>query len=221
MKIRYLGHSCFLLTESTGTRILTDPYGDVGFKMPRVEADVVSVSHGHYDHNNVKAVGGNPVVLDKDGQYEVGGVEIIAVKSYHDNANGEERGENLIFKFRLDGIEVCHLGDLGEECSSSLIEMLLPVHVLLIPVGGKYTIDSEQAKEYVDRIMPSIVIPMHYKSKGLSLDIDKPDAFLSEFEEEDVEETGASEIELTRDDIDEETTKIILMERAKNAGKDA
>ncbi|HJA01985.1 MAG TPA: MBL fold metallo-hydrolase [Candidatus Gallimonas gallistercoris] len=221
MKIRYLGHSCFLLTESTGTRILTDPYGDVGFKMPRVEADVVSVSHGHYDHNNVKAVGGNPVVLDKEGQYEVGGVEIIAVKSYHDNANGEERGENLIFKFRLDGIEVCHLGDLGEECSSSLIEMLLPVHVLLIPVGGKYTIDSEQAKEYVDRIMPSIVIPMHYKSKGLSLDIDKPDAFLSEFEEEDVEETGASEIELTRDDIDEETTKIILMERAKNAGKDA
>ena len=221
MKIRYLGHSCFLLTESTGTRILTDPYGDVGFKMPRVEADVVSVSHGHYDHNNVKAVGGNLVVLDKEGQYEVGGVEIIAVKSYHDNANGEERGENLIFKFRLDGIEVCHLGDLGEECSSSLIEMLLPVHVLLIPVGGKYTIDSEQAKEYVDRIMPSIVIPMHYKSKGLSLDIDKPDAFLSEFEEEDVEETGASEIELTRDDIDEETTKIILMERAKNAGKDA
>ena len=221
MKIRYLGHSCFLLTESTGTRILTDPYGDVGFKMPRVEADVVSVSHGHYDHNNVKALGGNPVVLDKEGQYEVGGVEIIAVKSYHDNANGEERGENLIFKFRLDGIEVCHLGDLGEECSSSLIEMLLPVHVLLIPVGGKYTIDSEQAKEYVDRIMPSIVIPMHYKSKGLSLDIDKPDAFLSEFEEEDVEETGASEIELTRDDIDEETTKIILMERAKNAGKDA
>ncbi len=221
MKIRYLGHSCFLLTESTGTRILTDPYGDVGFKMPRVEADVVSVSHGHYDHNNVKAVGGNPVVLDKEGQYEVGGVEIIAVKSYHDNANGAERGENLIFKFRLDGIEVCHLGDLGEECSSSLIEMLLPVHVLLIPVGGKYTIDSEQAKEYVDRIMPSIVIPMHYKSKGLSLDIDKPDAFLSEFEEEDVEETGASEIELTRDDIDEETTKIILMERAKNAGKDA
>ena len=221
MKIRYLGHSCFLLTESTGTRILTDPYGDVGFRMPRVEADVVSVSHGHYDHNNVKAVGGNPVVLDKEGQYEVGGVEIIAVKSYHDNANGEERGENLIFKFRLDGIEVCQLGDLGEECSSSLIEMLLPVHVLLIPVGGKYTIDSEQAKEYVDRIMPSIVIPMHYKSKGLSLDIDKPDAFLSEFEEEDVEETGASEIELTRDDIDEETTKIILMERAKNAGKDA
>ena len=221
MKIRYLGHSCFLLTESTGTRILTDPYGDVGFKMPRVEADVVSVSHGHYDHNNVKAVGGNPVVLDKEGQYEVGGVEIIAVKSYHDNANGAERGENLIFKFRLDGIEVCHLGDLGEECSSSLIEMLLPVHVLLIPVGGKYTIDSEQAKEYVDRIMPSIVIPMHYKSKGLSLDIDKPDAFLSQFEEEDVEELEESEIELTRDDIDEETTKIILMERSKHGRKDA
>ena len=99
--------------------------------------------------------------------------------------------------------------------------MLLPVHVLLIPVGGKYTIDAEQAKEYVDRIMPSIVIPMHYKSKGLTLDIDKPDDFLSEFNEEDVEELDASEIELTRDDIDEETTKIILMERYKNGRKDA
>ena len=113
------------------------------------------------------------------------------------------------------------MGDLGEECTSSLIELLLPVHVLLIPVGGKYTIDAEQAKEYVDRIMPSIVIPMHYKSKGLTLDIDKPDDFLSEFEEEDVEELEESEIELTRDDIDEETTKIILMERYKHGRKDA
>ena len=215
MKIRYLGHSCFLLTESTGTRILTDPYGDVGFKLPRVEADVVSISHGHYDHNNVKGVGGDPIVLDKEGQYEVGGVEIIAVKSYHDNANGGERGENLIFKFRLDGIEVCHLGDLGEECSSSLIEMLLPVHVLLIPVGGNYTIDAEQAKEYVDRIMPAIVIPMHYKTKGLNIDVDKVDEFIDKFESDDVEELEDSEIELFRDDITEDSTKIIVMERAK------
>ena len=215
MKIRYLGHSCFLLTESTGTRILTDPYGDVGFKLPRVEADVVSISHGHYDHNNVKGVGVDTIVLDKEGQYEVGGVEIIAVKSYHDNANGGERGENLIFKFRLDGIEVCHLGDLGEECSSSLIEMLLPVHVLLIPVGGNYTIDAEQAKEYVDRIMPAIVIPMHYKTKGLNIDVDKVDEFIDKFESDDVEELEDSEIELFRDDITEDSTKIIVMERAK------
>ena len=107
------------------------------------------------------------------------------------------------------------MGDLGEECSAQLIEELLPVHVLLIPVGGNYTIDAQLAKEYVDRIMPSYVIPMHYKTKGLNVDIDKPDDFLDLFEEEDVEELESSEIELVRDDVTEEQTKLILMERHK------
>ncbi len=213
MKIRYLGHSCFVLTESTGTSIITDPYGDIGFDLPETAADAVTVSHSHYDHNNVSAVKGTPVVIDREGQYEIGGVHITAIKSYHDNENGRKRGENLIFKFRMDGVEICHLGDLGEECSSSLIEALLPVHVLLIPVGGTYTIDANEAKEYVDRIMPSIVIPMHYKSKGLNMDIDKADEFTDLFEGEEVEESVENEIELFRDDITEEETKIILLER--------
>lgn len=219
MKIRYLGHSCFLLTESTGTSIVTDPYGAVGFDLPSVSADVVTVSHDHYDHNNVKAVKGNPVVIREEGNYEIGGVGITAIKSWHDNSNGSERGENLIFKFRMDGLEICHLGDLGEECSSSLIEMLLPVHVLLVPVGGTYTLDAEQAKEYVDRIMPSIVIPMHYKTKGLNLDIDKVSEFSDLFDDSEVEEEivelDGDELELFRDDITDESTKIILMERGK------
>lgn len=219
MKIRYLGHSCFLLTESTGTSIVTDPYGAVGFDLPSVSADVVTVSHDHYDHNNVKAVKGNPVIIREEGNYEIGGVGITAIKSWHDNSNGSERGENLIFKFRMDGLEICHLGDLGEECSSSLIEMLLPVHVLLVPVGGTYTLDAEQAKEYVDRIMPSIVIPMHYKTKGLNLDIDKVSEFSDLFDdsevEEEVVELDGDELELFRDDITDESTKIILMERGK------
>lgn len=215
MKIRYLGHSCFEFTESTGTTIVTDPYGDVGFHLPKTRADAVTVSHSHYDHNNVKAVGGNPVIFDREGQYEIGGVDITAIKSYHDDESGAKRGENLIFKFRMDGVEVCHMGDLGEECSSSLIEALLPIHVLLIPVGGNYTIGARQAKEYVDRIMPSYVIPMHYKTKGLEIDVDKPDDFIDLFEEEDVEELEGSELELFRDDITEEQTKLILMERHK------
>lgn len=213
MKIRYLGHSCFEFTESTGTTIVTDPYGDIGYKMPKARANAVTISHAHYDHNNAKAVGGSPVIFDREGQYENGGVHITAIKSYHDNENGEERGENLIFKFRMDGVEVCHLGDLGEECSSSLIEALLPVHVLLIPVGGNYTIDAQQAKEYVDRIMPSYVIPMHYKTKGLDIDVEKADDFIDLFEEEDVEEIRSNELELFRDDVTEEQTKLILMER--------
>ncbi len=220
MKIRYLGHSCFRLTESTDTSIVTDPYANIGFDMPHVSADVVTVSHAHYDHNNIAAVEGNPTVIGKEGNYDLSGVGITAVKSFHDDEEGKKRGENLIFKFRMDGLEVCHLGDIGEECSSALIEAILPVHVLLIPVGGKYTIDAEQAKEYVDRLMPSIVIPMHYKEKGLDMDLAKVDEFIdlfdSDADEEEVEMIEGDEVELFRDDISEETTKIIVMERCRS-----
>lgn len=214
MKIKYLGHSAFLLTESTGTSVVCDPYDpSVGFAMPAVSADAVTVSHHHYDHDNIKAVGGNPVVLDKEQGYELPGVVINAVKSFHDDKGGALRGENVIFKFRMDGLDVCHLGDLGEECSSALIEAILPVNVLLIPVGGTYTIDAERAKEYVDRIMPDVVIPMHYRVKGCELDIDKADGFLELFDEDAVEEAGG-EIELTRDDVDGEQTRVIVMNRS-------
>ena len=216
MKIRYLGHSCFQLTESTGTSIVCDPYGDVGFALPPVRADAVTVSHSHYDHNNAGAVEDNPVVFDKEGQYELGGVTITAIKCWHDDNEGAKRGENLIFKIRMDGVEVCHLGDLGEKCSASLIEALLPVHVLLVPVGGTYTIDAKEAKEYVDRIMPSVVIPMHYKTKGLNIDIDKVDEFTDLFEDEEVTETHESELEFFRDDMTEESTKIFVLERVKS-----
>ncbi len=213
MKIRYLGHSSFLLTESTGTAIVTDPYDDsVGYRMPQVNADAVTVSHHHYDHDNVKAVGGNPVILDKEQGYELPGVVINAVKSYHDDQGGTLRGENVIFKFRMDGLDVCHLGDIGEECSPELIEAILPVNVLLIPVGGTYTIDANMAKEYVDRLMPDVVIPMHYRAKGCRLDIDKVDGFVSLFDDEGVEcEETDGEIELSRDDVDGETTRVIVM----------
>ena len=125
----------------------------------------------------------------------------------------KKRGENIIFKFHMDGLDICHLGDLGEDCSPDLIEMILPVNVLLIPVGGNYTIDAKMAKEYVDRIMPDIVIPMHYRAKGCKLDIDKVDDFLDEFNGENVEIVEAgSEIEISRHDLGKDTTTIIVME---------
>ena len=211
MKIEYLGHSSFKLTESTGTSVVCDPYdSSVGFKMGKVRADAVTVSHGHFDHNNFKAVEGNPIVLDKECSYDLPGVEIDSIKSFHDRQRGKKRGENLIFKFRMDGIDICHLGDLGEDCSSELIDLLLPVNVLLIPVGGTYTMTAEMAKEYVDRIMPDIVIPMHYKSKDCKLDISKVDEFTSLFDEECVEELDGSELELARSDFDGETKVIVL-----------
>lgn len=216
MKIKYLGHSCFLLTESTGTCVVCDPYDDsIGYELPAVKADAVTISHHHYDHDCLKKITGNPVVLDKETGYELDGVKINAIKSYHDDCMGAKRGENIIFKFRMDGLEICHLGDLGEECSSALIEMILPVNVLMIPVGGNYTIDAKMAKEYVDRIMPDIVIPMHFRAKDCKLDIDKVDDFIDEFSGNDVLicEEG-DEIEISREDLDGEHTTIIIMEKA-------
>lgn len=211
MKIEYFGHSCFKLTESTGTSIVCDPYDPtVGYDLPRLQSDAVTVSHGHFDHNYVKAVKGSPEVIDKEGSYTLPGVDINAIKSYHDDVNGKARGGNLIFKFRMDGIDICHLGDLGEECSSTLIDQLLPVNVLLIPVGGNYTIDAEMAKEYVDRIMPDVVIPMHFRQKGCKIDIDKVDEFVDLFDENCVTEIEGGELNLMRSDLNGDTKVVIL-----------
>lgn len=217
MKIQYLGHSCFKLTESTGTTVVADPYGEIGYDLPEdLSADAVSISHNHFDHNNAAAVNGKPTVLNKEGFYDLPGVEIVAIKSYHDEVEGAKRGDNLIFKFRMDGLDICHLGDLGEECSAELLELILPVNILLIPVGGKYTIDAEQAKEYVDRIMPDVVIPMHYKTRNSTVDVEKAQPFLDLFDDENVDVCHKDVLEFTRNDLMEENTKIILMERTKD-----
>ncbi len=213
MKIEYLGHSCFKLIESTGTSVVCDPYDEsVGYDLPEVTADAVTVSHHHYDHDNVKNVSGAAEVIDKECSHDLPGVEISAIRSFHDEKRGKKRGENLIFKFRMDGIDICHMGDLGEACSPELIDLLLPVNVLLIPVGGTYTIDAEMAKEYVDRIMPDVVIPMHYREKGCKLDIDKVDDFLGLFDEECIEEVDGGAIELMRNDLSGDT-KVIVFRR--------
>ncbi len=210
MKIEYLGHSCFKLTESTGTSVVCDPYsGEIGYDMPKVSADAVTVSHGHYDHNATANVGGNPQIISGENVHDLDGVAIDAIKSFHDECRGRKRGENTIFKFRMDGIDVCHLGDLGEACTPELIETILPVNVLMIPVGGTYTIDAETAKEYVDRIMPDIVLPMHYRTKDCTLDIDRLDEFLKLFDDECVEERDG-ELLLTRSDLNGETRIINL-----------
>ncbi len=216
MKIEYLGHSCFKLTESTGTSIVCDPYSDeIGYAMRKVSADAVTVSHGHYDHNAVQNVDGAPLLIDGGQNNGLAGVEINSIKSFHDTSRGKKRGENTIFKFRMDGIDVCHLGDLGEKCSSDLIQTLLPVDVLLIPVGGTYTIDAEMAKEYVDRIMPDIVIPMHYRTRDCKLDIDRVDEFTGLFDGDSVEESEKCGIELSRKDLTGET-RIIVLKRCAN-----
>ena len=214
MIITPLGHSCFLLEESTGTRVITDPYSsDIGITLPPVAADVVTVSHSHYDHNNVKAVSGDPMVIDKPGMHDVKGVQIFGLNTYHDEHNGAKRGSNVIFNIRMDGVNVCHLGDVGHGPSPMMIEAIGPVDILLIPVGGTYTIDAEVAKEYVDRLMPSVVIPMHFKTDDVELDIEGVETFLDYFDKDDIEVIKDGKAEFDRSDFDDDyTTKVLCFE---------
>lgn len=215
MKIQWLGHSAFKLEESTGTVVITDPFSEdlVGYKMTNVDrADIITVSHSHSDHNNIAEICGNPTVLDTAGGFEIGGVHFVSVQSYHDSNGGKDRGDNLIFKMRMDGVDICHLGDIGEECSIELSETIGAVNVLLIPVGGEYTIDATEAKEYVDLLMPDIAIPMHYKTRDCDLSIDKVDPFLKLFDEEQIMYIDG-EIEFDRADFEGEETKILVFNK--------
>ena len=212
MKIRYLGHSCFCLQSEAGLRIVTDPYSFIGYNMPNVCADIVTSSHAHYDHDNVSAVEGNPIILNRAGVFSFETVDIFAFPCFHDNRQGALRGANLAFLFEIDGLRVCHLGDLGEEFSERLIEQLLPVDVLLLPVGGTYTIDGVAAKHYVERINPSVVIPMHFKTSDSNIDIAGVDEFLKQFEYPSVDYVK-SEWECTAEEMKREEKKIIVMER--------
>lgn len=212
MKIEWLGHSCFKLTESTGTTIIADPFDKsiVGFDMPKSGADVVTCSHQHKDHNAVVNVDGAPIVLSECGFWEIKGVEILSMHSYHDDKSGKKRGDNCIFKYRMDGVDLCHMGDIGEECTVRLAEGIGSVNVLMIPVGGNYTIDAVQAKEYVDIIMPDVVIPMHFKTPSSQVDIDKLDEFLDLFEEEQIVEIDSQALEVDRAYFEGDNTKVIV-----------
>jgi len=146
-----------------------DPFGDVGFSIGTVSADIITVSHGHDDHSNVKAVSSTsrrekPFVIAEPGEYEIEGISVFGYQSSHDGKKGDERGENVLFVVQIEGIRVLHLGDLGHELSDSVIETLNGIDVLLVPVGGFYTIDSKQALKVIESISPSIAIPMHYKT---------------------------------------------------------
>lgn len=169
MNITYLGHSCFKLKGKVGT-VVTDPFHSyVGFNLPAVSADIVTISHSHQDHNQVQSVSSSsrrsrPFVIDMAGEYEVGGISVFGTKTYHDSAQGIERGENIAYVIYLDGLRVCHLGDLGHELTVEQRAEIGAVDVLLCPVGGVFTIDPKTAVAVIKSLEPSIVIPMHYKT---------------------------------------------------------
>lgn len=190
MKIQYLGHSSFLFTSGDGTRVVTDPYKGIGYPFPKVCADVVTVSHGHYDHCAVSSVGGDPAVLSAEGEYRVGGWRFTAIRSYHDDVHGRKRGSNLIFRMEADGLILCHLGDVGERCDEEKVRLIGRPDVLFVPVGGNYTIDGAAACEYVRMLRPRFAVPMHYKTPDLTIDIDGPEAFLAGWSAEEIVRAG-------------------------------
>lgn len=169
MDITYLGHSSFKLKSNLAT-VITDPYDkSVGFNMIKVNADVVTVSHDHPDHNNVENVGpttrrDKPFIIDAPGEYEVGGVSVFGIKSFHDDNQGNDRGKNVIYSIIMEGLSVVHLGDLGHLLKPFQVNGLNGVDVLMCPVGGHYTIDPKKISELVTQLEPSIFIPMHYKT---------------------------------------------------------
>ncbi|XOU94375.1 MAG: MBL fold metallo-hydrolase [Candidatus Kerfeldbacteria bacterium] len=181
MQITWFGQACFKIQGKNAT-IVTDPYDNkyTGLKLPRLNADIVSVSHDHDDHNNTKAVNGDPFIITNPGEYETKNVFIWGIQSWHDNQEGAERGNNTIFIFQIEDIKIAHLGDLGNSLNEQQLEKLESVDILMIPVGGVYTIDAKKASEVVNQLEPRIVIPMHYKIPGLKFKLDPVDKFCNE-----------------------------------------
>lgn len=187
MEIKYLGHSSFLIKTKTG-KIVTDPYDSqmVGLKFPKVEADIITISHHHQDHDKADQVGFSqigvlPLIIDIPGEFEKQGIRIFGFKSYHDKNQGQERGENIIYKIEAEGISVLHCGDLGVVPNEGFLETIGDVDILLVPVGGFYTIGPDEAVDLIKKIEPSVVIPMHYNHPKINQQIFGKLASVEEF----------------------------------------
>lgn len=179
MKIRWFGHACFGLTAEDGTKILTDPFDEsVGYLQPRMEAAVVTISHGHFDHAHTASLYGAPRIIREMGEYEAGAVRIRAIRTHHDACGGRQRGENLMFHLSESDLSLLHAGDLGHVLTPEQILACGRVDVLMLPVGGTYTIDAREAWRVVEQLGPRLVLPMHYRTDALAFPLARVDEFL-------------------------------------------
>ena len=200
MKIKWLAHSAFLITADSGTRIVTDPYqsserhrhGEFS-----EAADIVTVSHGHSDHNYTAPIKGNPLVLNKTGEakgIKDKNVKIKGVAAAHDEAGGSKRGANIIFCLDIEGVKICHCGDLGHLLTEEQVKAIGRVDVLMIPVGGFFTVEPPDADKVIGQLKPKIILPMHYLTEKISIPIKKEDEFLKG--KNNVKRAEGSEIEV-------------------------
>ncbi len=217
MNISWYGQSCFKIQTksqrgSEEITIITDPFDkSLGLRPPQGNAEIVLVSHTqHDDHNNVSVIKGEPFIIDSPGEYSIEGIQIEGIESFHDKVNGEEKGRNTIFTIDSEGMRICHLGDLGHILEEDQVETIGEVDVLMIPVGGKFTLDSKEAENVVGQLEPKIIIPMHFKVKELNLDIDDAEKFCKEYGGKT--ETGIAKLNLKKKELIETESKVVVME---------
>lgn len=217
MEITYLGHSCFRLKGNLGT-VITDPFDSyIGFNLPSASADIVTISHDHKDHNNYKAINGTarrekPFIITHPGEYEVGGISVFGVKTDHDASGGAERGSNIVYTVLIDDLKVCHLGDLGHELTQEQLTEIGQADVLLLPVGGVFTIGADQALKIAQAMEPSYIVPMHYKTAKHDANVFGDMATLEDFMKEFGSEiVPVPKLVISKDRLPEETEMVVLM----------
>lgn len=216
MKISWFGQACFQISfnkhRQETVNLVLDPFSkEVGLREPTLEADLLLVSHDHSDHNNTKAVKGEPFLIREAGEYEVKDIFIQAIPAFHDDVQGRERGETLIFTIEAEEVKLCHLGDLGQKrLLDEQLERIGEVDILMIPVGGVYTIDGKEAHDLVSQIEPRLVIPMHYALPNLKVRLEKRDKFLKAMGQKEVE--VQKKLKLQKKDLPIEETKIVMLE---------
>jgi len=210
MKIKWLGHASFIITADDGVRIITDPFGDypgLSYKPIDEAADIMVVTHKHGDHFGA-SIRGNPKQVSKPGLERIGAIEFKGIGTYHDTVKGKDRGENTVFCFAVDGVRICHLGDLGHKLTDSDVSELGRVDVLMIPVGGYFTINAATAGEICEKVKPRVVLPMHYSNEKCAFPIAGVDEFLEG--KPRVKKLDATEVEFRKGQLPEETEIIVL-----------
>lgn len=215
MEITWFGHAFFKIKtkpkKDEEVTIAIDPYDlSIGLTSKSFPADILLITHEHYDHNNQKLIEGNPFLISGPGEYDVKGVYIEGIEGYHDDKKGSERGKITMYTIESEGLRVCHLSDLGQkELADYQLERIGDVDILLIPVGGIYTISHKEAPSIISQIEPKIVIPMHYALPGLRIKLDGVDKFLKEMGIKEPERL--KRLKIKKKDLPQET-KIILLD---------
>ncbi len=215
MQITWKGQSCFQITTQktkTSVNIIIDPFSpEIGLRPPSGAADIVLVTHDHHDHNNIKAIPGTPFVISGPGEYEIKEVYIQGIPSWHDSVGGKERGSNTIYVIDAEDLRICHLGDLGQkELEDDQLEKIGEVDILMIPIGGNFTISEKEAQKIMAQIEPKITIPMHYSIPKLKIKLEGVDKFLKSLGIKSMQ--PEQKLSIKKKDILPDEAKIVVLE---------